>query len=222
MPDEPIFVIGDVHGRADLLEKALAQCTGQTILVGDYVDRGEESASVLRMLASRPELVCLMGNHEEMLLSFLADPALIGSRWLRNGGLQTLASFGVDGVTETSSEAVLTHACDALTDAMEVGLIQWLKSLPVLWQSGNVAVLHAGADPLMPLVDQDPHTFLWGHPQFAKNPRSDGIWIAHGHTIVDEPKAAAGRISLDTGAYATGRLTVARIAEGKVDFDVIT
>ena len=77
-------------------------------MVGDYVDRGEDSAGVLRTLFARrddPKLICLTGNHEEMLLSFLDQPVEKGERWLRYGGMQTLASFGVGGVNPSSKGA---------------------------------------------------------------------------------------------------------------------
>ena len=81
-----------------------------------------------------------------------------------------------------------------------------------------MTVLHAAADPLCPLDQQSDSVLLWGHPEFFKIPREDGQWIVHGHTIVDAPTADKGRISVDTGAYATGRLTAASIADGSVDF----
>jgi len=114
-PEQPLTIIGDVHGRADLLDQALAAASGsQTILVGDYIDRGEKSAQVLRQLTENPNLVCLMGNHEDMLLQFLDDPNRHGQRWLRFGGLQTLASFGIAGAIQTSNSKQLEVACDRL------------------------------------------------------------------------------------------------------------
>lgn len=71
-PDQPLFVIGDLHGRADLLDKLLDQARDgeQIICVGDYVDRGENSADVLARLHETPDILCLKGNHEDMLLAF--------------------------------------------------------------------------------------------------------------------------------------------------------
>ncbi|MEL6960637.1 MAG: metallophosphoesterase [Pseudomonadota bacterium] len=217
-PDEQISVIGDVHGRLDLLEKALAIAPGQIVLVGDYVDRGEDSAGVLRLLLDRPDLICLMGNHEEMMLKFIDDPARHGAHWLRYGGLQTLASFSVTGVAETSGPEALKAARNGLQAAMGPELEVWLRSLPSSWQSGNVAVTHAGADPALPLAQQHDRVLRWGHSDFVKSPRTDGLWIVHGHVIEEAPQHAAGRINVDTGAYATGRLSWVTLADGAITF----
>ena len=224
-PEAPFFAIGDVHGRLDLLEKILDQLqSGPTVvLVGDYVDRGEDSAGVLRRLFelsqdSTRKVICLKGNHEEMMLSFLDDPERRGGVWLRNGGLQTLASFGVSEVTERMEPASARRVSEALAEAMGESLIAWVRALPHLWQSGNVAVVHAGADPNTPIAEQGMHTLIWGHSAFPATPRRDGIWILHGHTIVDNPVFESGVISVDTGAYATGRLTAAGVSQGKVEF----
>ena len=80
---------------------------------------------------------------------------------------------------------------------------------------GNVAVVHAGADPRKPLESQRPANLTWGHPAFGQLPREDGTWIVHGHTVVDRPIMANGVISIDTGAYARGRLTAAIIRPGR-------
>lgn len=219
-PGGPFCAIGDIHGRFDLLTRLLTKLEPelQVICVGDYVDRGEHSAEVLRFLQAHPEITCLMGNHEQMLLSFLDDPKAAGPRWLRYGGLQTLASFGVAGVSDTSQGADLEKACEALTAAMGEDLITWLRRLPLSWQSGNIFVTHAGCDPAVPVDEQSASHLLWGHPEFFKMPLQDGNWVLHGHTIVDAPSAEAGRISIDTGAFATGRLTAAVVKGQAVEF----
>lgn len=218
-PNTPFVAIGDIHGRCDLLEKALRTSPPQpTICVGDYVDRGDHSADVLRLLHERPDIICLMGNHEEMMLNFIDNPKRHGPRWLRYGGLQTLASFGVAGLSDTSSGPILDETAEALKIAMGEPLIAWVRNLPTRWQSGNVAVVHAGADPSVAIEDQARSTLLWGHPEFHKTRRTDDTWVVHGHTIVDAPSSENGIISIDTGAYATGRLTVAHVSSDGVTF----
>lgn len=219
-PDTSFCVIGDVHGRLDLLERLVPSIPeGMSIIcVGDLVDRGENSAGVLRYVQAHPKMTSLMGNHEAMMLAFLADPEKNGRRWIRNGGLQTLASFGIAGATETSSGETLVRTRDSLFEAMGEGMIRWMSRFECIAWSGNVAVVHAGADPNLPLTDHSPDTFIWGHPEFRKTPRSDGFWIVHGHTIVDSPKMRDGRVSVDTGAYATGQLTAAVFTEDGVEF----
>jgi serine/threonine protein phosphatase 1 len=221
-PDESFIAFGDVHGRFDLLQRFPENKLGaQLIFLGDMIDRGDQSADVLRVLFAIPDLICLMGNHEEMMLDFIAQPQSHGGRWLRYGGLQTLDSFGVSGVAETSSGGELEYARDALVDAMGRNLLDWVSNLPKCWTSGNVAFVHAGANPTVPIDAQSNRTLLWGHKDFGKIARKDEMWIVHGHTITDKPEIKPGIISIDTGAYATGNLTAATIAPGDVSFEYV-
>lgn len=226
MPDAPFFAIGDIHGCAGKMHRLLAHIAAKdsdapTVFVGDYVDRGEQSADVVRHIMemdAAENVICLIGNHEEMLLNVLDDPQKHGARWLRYGGLQTLASFGVSGVATGATGGALDQAATQLRAAMGDVMIDWLRGLPTYWQSGNVAVVHAGADPTLPMVQQSAKTLRWGHPDFEDVVRTDGTWVIHGHTIVERPQTAAGRIAIDTGAYATGRLTAANVTDGDVTF----
>lgn len=217
-PAEPLAVIGDVHGRADLFRSILERLDGfdgQLVQVGDLVDRGEASRDVLETARARAGLVCLMGNHERMMLDFIDAPDLAGRRWLRNGGLQTLASFGVGGLTENAEGTALIAARDALRDAMGAEMLSWLETRPMMFRSGNIAVVHAMTDPAFPIDGQDAQTLLWARPARFATARTDGIWTVHGHTIVEAAKADMGRIAVDTGAYATGTLTAAIIRPGE-------
>jgi serine/threonine protein phosphatase 1 len=162
-------------------------------------------------------VICLRGNHEDMLLSFLEQPEVHGPTWLPHGGRQTLASYGVPQVHLGSSEDDWIVAGNILRSQMGEGLIAWLSALPASWQSGNIAAVHAGADPDLPMELQDESCLLWGHQDFLERPREDGMWVVHGHTIVDRAFSDHGRIAVDTGAYATGRLSAAAIAQGKLE-----
>ena len=201
-PATPFVVIGDIHGRNDLLQRVLAGLDDAhtVVCVGDYVDRGDESAAVLRTLAARPDITCLLGNHEAMMLDFIDAPENNGNRWMRYGGLQTVASFGISGVHENADTETMKATRDALVAAMGDDLIGWLRTLPTYFISGNVAVVHAGADP-------------YGHPDFGTVARPDKMWVIHGHTIVDTPMVTNGCIAIDTGAYATGRLTAVVVTD---------
>ena len=224
LPDNDFYVIGDIHGCDSLLETLLEKIAvdtlpymPQVVCVGDYVDRGENSADVLRRLydlyLTYPEnVVCLKGNHEAMMLSFLDNPERNAGRWLRNGGLQTLASFGIRGISQNMSVPDLLHLRDQLELAMGPDLQAWLEDMPVQWTNGNVSVVHAGADPEKPMTEQKEKTLIWGHSRFLKAPRTDGQWVVHGHIIAPEVAADQGRIGVDTGAYATNRLSAAVIS----------
>ncbi len=220
-PERPIAVIGDVHGCDDLLARMLDWLGREApdhrpVLVGDLMDRGEDSAGVLRRVMGRPEVVALKGNHEAMCLAFLDEPEAQGQQWLRNGGLQTLASFGLRRPGPEPEE--LRDAAARLRDAMGEAMVDWLRARPLWWRSGNVAVVHAGADPRRPLEDQEEAVLLWQRPRRGERARTDGVWVVHGHTIVPEPEVAPGRINVDTGAFATGVLTAVLMEPGAVRF----
>nr|WP_241482645.1 metallophosphoesterase family protein [Leisingera sp. ANG-M7] len=208
-PEEPLCVIGDVHGCFPQLIKLLEKVPPghRCVLVGDYIDRGEQSAEVLRHLSGREDLTCLMGNHEAMLLEFLEEPAREGGRWLRNGGLQTLASFGIRGVRPLMNGTELEDCRDRLLAAMGAELTGWLAQLRTSVLSGNVLITHAGADPEKPADQQEDAVLIWGHPAFLRRRRRDSVWVVHGHTIVSRPAAEDGRIAIDTGAFAGGPLS---------------
>jgi serine/threonine protein phosphatase 1 len=223
-PDRPFFAIGDIHGNYRPLERVLemidARSQGEPVItVGDYVDRGPDSARVLSWLQHLTQrypadFICLKGNHEVMMLDFLDRPDDMGPRWLNHGGLQTLASYRIGPPTGAGVRALR----DALAEAMGDELIAWMRALPIFWQSGNVTVTHAGADPALPVDAQDADNMIWGHADFGTVPRDDGRWIVHGHRIVETPSAQYGIISIDTGSYATQRLTVAHVAPGRASF----
>lgn len=235
-PEGPVYAVGDLHGRADLLARALhavsadaGDAGGATlVLLGDYVDRGPDSAGVLARaraltdgaagVAGVDRVVALLGNHEAMMLDMLDDPVGLGRRWLRHGGLDTLTSYGVAGLPDRAPPPALREAADALRRAMPEGTEAWLRARPATWRSGDVAFVHAGLDPDRAPGDQPAEVAVWGHPAFRRRPRADGLWVVHGHTIVPEPSARDGRVACDTGAYETGRLTVAALDGGPVRF----
>lgn len=212
-PDPPVCVVGDVHGCADLLDRLLERIAAQPgagelrlIFAGDLVDRGPDSAAVLdrvQALCDDGRAVALMGNHERMMLDFLEAPDRVGTLWLTNGGDATLASLGVNPHRPADPAALAASLQAALPPGQEA----WLRALPLSWRDGALAVCHAGADPARPFEDQDPRVLMWGHRDFRRRMRTDGLWIVHGHVIAPEVRAEGGRIGTDTGAFATGRLS---------------
>lgn len=226
-PDQPFLVIGDIHGQLDALDVTL-DCIASDpnhadlplVFVGDYMDRGPHSAGVLNRLmalqTSDPrDVYCLRGNHEQLLLNFLDNPPMNAPVWFANGGLATLKSFGIRATKlDMRGERVLMVR-ERLKMELGDAALGFLQALPNMWQTGNVAVVHAGADPGKPLPDQEDDVLIWGHVDFKSRPRADGIWVVHGHTIVPNVMVHQGRISVDTGAFQTGALpAVAVSADG--------
>jgi len=240
-PAVPICLIGDLHGRRDLLDAMLAQidarqnaASARLVFLGDMIDRGPDSAGVLTQLfaharAQPGRVICLMGNHERMMLDFLDAPGIHGARWMSFGGAQTLTSFGVDpwgpGSGRTDEDRMAELAQD-LRAAMPPGLEDWLRALPLFWSEGRIVATHAGADPAKPIQDQDPEALLWGHRTFLREMRGhrparlwrDGIWVVHGHTIVPKAHALDGRIAVDTGAWINGHLSAAWLGQEGLSF----
>lgn len=223
-PARPFYAVGDVHGCLPQMQAALERIDDDIeaqgiddpalVFLGDYVDRGPDSAGVLdevmQLSLSDPDaVVCLIGNHERMMLDFLDKPLKAGPRWLKFGGIETLQSYGITGLNEAALPEQLYEACEELWDALPDGMETWLRKLPMRWASGNLHCAHAGFDPAQPIQQQSQDVMLWGCESFMKTPRTDGNWVVHGHTVVDRPVWEQSRVSLDTGCYLTGDLTAA-------------
>ncbi|MEM1235987.1 MAG: metallophosphoesterase family protein [Pseudomonadota bacterium] len=220
----PHYVVGDIHGRVDLLMRMLEaieddrrvrseMAAAKIVFVGDYVDRGDASRAVLEHLYSlarqNPEsFVFLRGNHETMLFDFLDEPTEHGRHWLKYGGMQTLESFGIRDIHDAASSADLQAASKAFGMALDPDLVAWLRDMPTLYDAGgNLRIVHAALDPDVPPEYTIEQVRIWGNKQFLQRARDDGLWVAHGHTIVPEVEQRDGRVALDTGAFATGRLS---------------
>lgn len=229
----PLYVIGDVHGRADLLvplvDKIMQDAAGtgsetlrpELVFVGDIVDRGPESRSVVEFLAAVqewPELdsIFLVGNHELMLLQFLNDP-VIGRRWLRYGGYETLMSYDPGRIGDLGDDDELRRIAGVLKEAMGPHL-EFIENLRPWHSNGNLLITHAGADPVLAPEQQTIEALVWGVPSFHQHHREDGLWVVHGHTIVQTPSVREGRIAIDSGAYKTGVLTALKVDGTEVEF----
>lgn len=228
-PEAAFFAIGDIHGCTAHLNQLfglldeVAYGNETCVFLGDYIDRGPQSREVLLQLyelsQSRPDrVICLMGNHERMLLNFIDDPAGTGLGWLRNGGVATLNSLGVEVPEDAIHSGATVDLARQLEDALPKGLQEWLRVLPKHWSTGNMHCVHAAMSPNRPPEDQRGAVLLWGHPDFLSKPRTDGNIIVHGHTVVRRANLTGDRIALDTGAYLTGRLTAAHIMPGECRF----
>ncbi len=218
---ERLYVVGDIHGRFDLLRllmKVLARDfdavpddgrSPRLVFLGDYVDRGDNSRDVLEtMIRLGENAVFLKGNHEAALLGFLEAPERNKS-WLRYGGLQTLASYGVKVPNLDAGEATLFDAAVELRNRMGPH-VEFLQEMPVVYRSGDVVCVHAGLDPANPDSTSE-DALLWGRSGFIEAGGVAGVCVIHGHYDDPEPVVTRNRICVDTGAYYSGRLTAARI-----------
>lgn len=214
-----VYAIGDIHGRFDLLEALSIEIRRDLagrrpertveIFLGDYIDRGPRSREVVEWLIDAPPLaderVCLMGNHEEMLLDAIAEPTFMGP-WLHNGALSTIASYGVAAPRfgTAASEARLRTAFLQAFPARHRGFIE---ALPRKTKLGSYVFVHAGLRPGCALEDQDPHDLVWIRDQFLHCDTDFGFVVVHGHTPMERPEVRRNRINVDTGAFFSGRLT---------------
>ncbi len=201
------YVIADLHGRFDLLEAALERIAGLAagadhtiITLGDYVDRGPQSAQIIgRLMAwSSPQarLICLRGNHESLML--LAGRGRSSpSDWLMNGGDATLLSYG--------------HPIGARLDLTVVDSthLDWIESLPLMHVDRHRIFVHAGVDPAKPLDEQTEAILTWvRYPKGFPVGHGDRH-VVHGHDKDERgPLQYAGRTNLDTAAWQTGRLVI--------------
>lgn len=223
-----IYTIGDIHGRADLLkalhenilDDAKTAHSGTKVIVvylGDYIDRGMESRQVLDMLIASPladfELVYLKGNHEDALLSFLEDDA-IGADWLAIGGDAFLYSYKVAPQAGLSGKNKFKQLQKDLKYALSDDHLSFLSGLKLSYQAGDYFFAHAGIMPGRPLAKQNPSHLMWIRSEFIDDQRDYGKIIIHGHTISSKPEIRTNRIGIDTGAYASGKLTCL-VLEGK-------
>jgi serine/threonine protein phosphatase 1 len=217
-PGHRIYCFGDIHGRLDLLlqRRALIEADlraapveqAATIFLGDYIDRGPDSAGVLELLASADfptSVFALRGNHEQMALEFLADP-VAAPGWLRFGGFETLHSYGVDNGSAISPDELL-RLRDALAQALPANHRSFLESTSASAECGDYFFCHAGVRPGIALAEQSVEDLLWIRDAFLNDDRRHPKIVVHGHTPVEAPDIRPNRINLDTGAYVTGQLT---------------
>lgn len=225
------YAVGDIHGRADLLvrmferlEQEFRAVDAQPVVVflGDYVDRGADSAEVLDLLQlGRPEGFerrFLKGNHEAAMLAFLEDP-VAGKAWLSHGGLETLASYQIHPLPSLGASAEdIRQAGAALNARLPAAHRAFLDGLERYVVLGDYCFVHAGVDPARKLETQTDADLLWIRRRFLDDERPLPHMVVHGHTPVDAPHHDQRRIGLDTGAYFSGVLTAARFEGESVDF----
>lgn len=211
----PIYAIGDIHGHAGLLDRLLAFVetdaaqrghSPKVIFLGDIVDRGPENRRAMELVCAAlerwPDSRLLLGNHDSWLLEFFdqgeADPA-----WLMNGGGETLQSYGL---ADLAPAAVREHVARDFHDHFEM-----LRDASIQELAGTFAFVHAGVNPNRPIPEQDAEDCIWIRAPFLNHVGRLSHTVVHGHTPMIDPPCPViteNRISLDTGAFATGVLSL--------------
>ena len=228
-----VYAIGDVHGHLaglDRMHEAIARdiLAGEPekvhiIYLGDYIDRGPHNAAVIDRLIERQmrgdgiTKTFLRGNHELALFEFMDDP--LGCDWLKYGGLDTLANYGIrfEGGMPLPAEA--ERAAEAMRDAIPREHFEFLRGLELSVTLGETLFVHAGVDPFKPLAAQtqrdmtairQPFLSWHEHPEFRPLEKM----VVHGHSVSEKPVIRPHRIGVDTGLFKGGKLSAA-VLEGQ-------
>lgn len=212
-----VYAVGDIHGRLDLLEALAAaierddaargRADTTVILLGDLIDRGPDSAGVIRFARewqARRNVRILAGNHEEMFLDSLEDSDVL-RHFLRYGGKETLLSYPVD--RNRYAAADLDEARAMMREAIPPADIDFVRGFEDAIALGDYLFVHAGINPHAPLDQQRPRDLRWIREPFLSHDEELGAVVVHGHTIFEAPDVRRNRIGIDTGAWTTGRLT---------------
>lgn len=200
--DNPaIYVIGDIHGCLRPLQRLLGKIEPQPgdemVFIGDYIDRGPQSREVVEFLLGLPyHCVFLLGNHEKMLLDFLAgdDHGL----FLANGGVATLQSYG-----GAASNIPPAH-------------IRFFHSLRPMYEASGHLFVHAGIRPMVPLDKQKVDDLVWIRQEFFQFVGRFPKPVVFGHTPLRQVLLLPDRIGIDTGCVYGGKLTCLKLPERNI------
>jgi serine/threonine protein phosphatase 1 len=215
-----LYVVGDIHGRADLLHQMLEMIrkdeelkpapAAELFFLGDYIDRGLDSRGVIESLLHALPLsmraVFLRGNHDDAMLRFLDGELDLAQGWLLLGGTATLASYGLNPF-QANAGRDLGKLRDDLAAKVPPEHLAFLKATEFSATRGDYYFVHAGVRPGVPLEAQTSEDQLWIRHAFLASNEDHGKVVVHGHTVEDKPLLLWNRIGIDTGAFATGRLT---------------
>lgn len=221
------YAIGDVHGRLDLLDQLLVKieadmagrprAQNMVVFLGDLIDRGPQSAQVIERLrtwrAHDATTVFLCGNHEEVLLRVLAGEPTVLADWLKFGGAQCLASYGLSatGLGDEGEPAALA----AIKAAIPADHQTFLASFADTFRFGDYLFVHAGIRPGRDVSAQEQKDLRWIRHPFLDDVTDHGFVVVHGHTISEVVEERANRVGIDTGAYRSGILTAIAIEGGQ-------
>lgn len=217
-------MVGDLHGRADLLQSTHAAIDADDpgpgsrrkveIYLGDYIDRGPDTAGAVSRLVARARVtqtIFLRGNHEQILLDFL-DGADCFDAWRALGGAATLQSYGVE--QRLLARGVVSNELrEAFFKKLPEEHVRFYADTGSYCEIGPYLMVHAGVRPGVKLANQTTEDLLTVRAAFLQFEGNFGHIVVHGHTPVTEPDLQPNRINIDTGAFATNRLTCLRIGE---------
>ncbi len=216
-PGERVYAVGDIHGRRDLFDALIAAIESDdgnrgpaattVVLLGDLVDRGIDSAGVIaaaRALGERRKVRIVTGNHEEMFLQCFDDLDLL-RHFLRFGGRETILSYPVDH--RQWNAASLEEAQQLMREVVPARDIAFLCGFEDIIVIGDYLFVHAGIAPGIPVEQQRASDLRWIREPFLSHGEDHDFVVVHGHTITELPVIRHNRIGIDTGAYASGRLT---------------
>ncbi|WP_338467715.1 metallophosphoesterase [Novosphingobium sp. ZN18A2] len=218
MPDgQRVYAIGDIHGRLDLFERLIAAIEADdiargpaettVILLGDLVDRGPDSRGVIdraRRWARQRAVRFIGGNHEEMFLAaFERDEAL--RHFLRFGGRETLLSYDID--RPTYDRKTVPELREFLPLVVPEDHVAFMNGMEESIRIGDYLFVHAGIRPGVPVDEQVTADLRWIRGEFLDDKSDRGFIVVHGHTITDTVDEQPNRIGIDTGAFASDRLT---------------
>ena len=224
--DRTLYVVGDIHGRADLLHALLRKIAidaarnevgvrREVIFLGDYVDRGPDSRHAVDLVLSTMaetrfwDVTVLKGNHEAAMLGFIDDPAQ-WPIWSQYGARETLLSYGVTPPRTIGDKAIWHDLRDRFEEAVPPDHWDFFRKLKLRAERGDYLCVHAGARPGVPLERQTEQDLLWIRNDFLEREHAFERVIVHGHTP-GQPYVGPHRINLDTGAYVTGILTAIKL-----------
>ena len=213
------YVIGDVHGRLDLLEQLFDTIAAHDatrprrdtsiVLLGDLIDRGPDSRGVIDLVRRGPpfpaRLIALKGNHEDMLVRGLSGAPQGLANWLQVGGADCARSYGVavGALIGQTPEAM----AETLLQAIPSRDLAFLAALPDSARFGDYVLVHAGVRPGLTFEEQSPQDMRWIRKPFLESRQDFGFVVVHGHSVSPGVEERANRIGIDTGAYRTGLLT---------------
>jgi serine/threonine protein phosphatase 1 len=219
-----IYAVGDIHGRLDLLKNVHRRIDQDKklrkpkqpveVYLGDYIDRGPDSAGVVSQLVARgldAHTICLRGNHEQFLLDFLQG-AECWDRWKDTGGIPSLLSYGVSPAL-LSRDRPQEGIRRALTERIPPDHARFYSETERYLEAGRYLFVHAGLRPGVRLQHQAIGDLLGIRAEFLDYEGDFGRIVVHGHTPVQKAELRPNRINIDTGAFATNLLTCIKIDE---------